>query len=148
MQRIQRFLYENNKRSPVMVPWVIREMAMRRVLVMEYINGIPILSLGDEMARRGISPSGKIAAAAKQKILKSLTVAYGQMILKSGFFHADPHPGNILICKGSEVGLLDYGQVKDLPDDLRLGYAKLVLAIADNDPIKVSESYRYSCNDH
>lgn len=142
MQRIQRFLYENNKRSPVMVPWVIREMAMRRVLVMEYINGIPILSLGDEMARRGISPSGKIAAAAKQKILKSLTVAYGQMILKSGFFHADPHPGNILICKGSEVGLLDYGQVKDLPDDLRLGYAKLVLAIADNDPIKVSESYR------
>lgn len=39
---------------------------IRRVLVMEYINGIPILSLGDEMARRGISPSGKIAAAAKQ----------------------------------------------------------------------------------
>jgi len=71
-----------------------------------------------------------------------LTLAYGQMILKSGFFHADPHPGNILICKGSEVALLDYGQVKDLPDSLRLGYAKLVLAIADNDPIRASESYR------
>ena len=38
-----------------------------------------------------------------RKILESLTLAYGQMILKSGFFHADPHPGNILICKGSEV---------------------------------------------
>jgi len=32
-----------------------------------------------------------------------LTLAYGQMILKSGFFHADPHPGNILICKSSEA---------------------------------------------
>ncbi|RVW27918.1 hypothetical protein CK203_115036 [Vitis vinifera] len=132
---------------------------------MEYIDGIPILNLGDEIAKRGINPSGKLAAAAKQKILESLTIAYGQMILKSGFFHADPHPGNILICKGSEasgqyklmqlkayscyflfppsqVALLDYGQVKDLPDKLRIGYANLILAIADNDPVKASESYR------
>jgi predicted unusual protein kinase regulating ubiquinone biosynthesis (AarF/ABC1/UbiB family) len=43
----------------------------------------------------------------------------------------------------SQVGLLDYGQVKDLPENLRLGYANLVLAIADNDPIRASESYRY-----
>lgn len=40
--------------------------------------------------------------------------------------------------------MLDYGQVKDLPDELRLGYARLVLAIADNDPLKASESYRCS----
>jgi len=39
---------------------------LRRVLVMEYINGIPILSIGDEMAKRGINPHGKIAEAAKQ----------------------------------------------------------------------------------
>lgn len=117
----------------------------------------------------------------RRNILKSLTLAYGQMILKSGFFHADPHPGNILICKGSEVSpypainifflksqflsnlvstymrvnflnkifffqkkvaLLDYGQVKDLPEKLRLGYANLVLALADNDPVRASESYR------
>lgn len=110
-----------------------------------------------------------------RNILQSLTLAYGQMILKSGFFHADPHPGNIMICKGSEasvqcififiiikslsyslylsfskicnfpfqVALLDYGQVKDLPDDLRLGYANLILAIADNDSIRASQSYKY-----
>lgn len=39
-------------------------------------------------------------------ILNSLSQAYGQMILKSGFFHADPHPGNILISKGSEASHL------------------------------------------
>ncbi|KAM7483419.1 hypothetical protein LguiB_008002 [Lonicera macranthoides] len=142
MERIQRFLYANNKKSPVMVPRVMQDMVTRRVLVMEYIDGIPILKLGDEIAKRGINPGGKIAAAAKQNILQSLTLAYGQMILKSGFFHADPHPGNILVCKGSEIALLDYGQVKDLPDELRLGYANLVLAIADNDPIRASLSYR------
>ncbi|KVH98157.1 Protein kinase-like domain-containing protein [Cynara cardunculus var. scolymus] len=48
---------------------------------------------------------------------------------RSGFFHADPHPGNILICKGSEVALLDYGQVKDLPNALRLGYANLLAQV-------------------
>ncbi|XP_027334203.1 uncharacterized protein LOC113848951 isoform X2 [Abrus precatorius] len=142
MERIRKFLYENNKRTPVMVPRVMRDMVSRRVLVMEYIDGIPIMKLGDEIAKRGINPWGKIATAAKQKILQSLTLAYGQMILKSGFFHADPHPGNILICKGSEVALLDYGQVKDLPEQLRLGYANLVLAIADGDPLRAAESYR------
>lgn len=38
-----------------------------------------------------------------RKILNSLSLAYGQMILKSGFFHADPHPGNIFICKNTEA---------------------------------------------
>ncbi|GAU43610.1 hypothetical protein TSUD_185030 [Trifolium subterraneum] len=153
MDRIRKFLYKTNKRSPVLVPRVIRDMVTRRVLVMEYIDGVPIMNLGDEIAKRGINPHGKVAVAAKQKILQSLTLAYGQMILKSGFFHADPHPGNILICKGSEasyhflfisfsVALLDYGQVKDLPEELRLGYANLVLAIADGDPLRASESYR------
>lgn len=142
MDRIRQFLYENNKKSPVLVPRVMKSMVSRRVLVMDYIDGIPILRLGDEMAKRGFNPNGRVAVAAKQNILKSLAVAYGQMILKSGFFHADPHPGNILICKGSEVALLDYGQVKDLPENLRLGYANLVLAMADNDPIRAIESFR------
>ncbi|CAN8325812.1 unnamed protein product [Cochlearia groenlandica] len=142
MERIRCFLYNNNRKSPVLVPRVLRHLVTKRVLVMDYINGIPILRLGDEMAKRGINPHGKMAEAAKAKILSSLSKAYGQMILKSGFFHADPHPGNILICKGSEVALLDYGQVKELPDHLRLGYANLVIAIADNNASLASQSFR------
>ncbi|CAA7037290.1 unnamed protein product [Microthlaspi erraticum] len=142
MEKIRRFLYDNNRKSPVLIPRVLPNLVTRRVLVMDYINGIPILSLGDEMAKRGINPRGKVADTAKNKILSSLSQAYGQMILKSGFFHADPHPGNILICKGSEVALLDYGQVKELPDHLRLGYANLVIAIADNNASLASQSFR------
>ncbi|ONM35466.1 Protein kinase superfamily protein [Zea mays] len=64
------------------------------------------------------------------------------MILKDGFFHADPHPGNILICKDTEVALLDYGQVKEMPEDLRLAYANLVVAMADDDFLRAEESFR------
>ncbi|KAH7664219.1 Cadmium-transporting ATPase protein [Dioscorea alata] len=142
MERIRDFLDSNNKKSPVIVPRVIGGMVTRKVLVMEFIDGIPIMKLGNEMAKRHIDPGGRIASMAKRKILKNMTLAYGQMILEDGFFHADPHPGNILICKDSEVALLDYGQVKQLPDDLRLGYAKLVLALADRDIPKASQSYK------
>ncbi|CAB79391.1 putative protein [Arabidopsis thaliana] len=110
MEKIRRFLYDNNRKSPVLVPRVFPNLVTRKVLVMEFMNGIPILSLGDEMAKRGINPHGKMAEAAKFNILHSLSQAYGQMILKSGFFHADPHPGNILIGKGSEAShLLELG---------------------------------------
>ena len=95
------------------------------------------------------------------------------MILKDGFFHADPHPGNILICNNTEasdayyqnvkifpygkgifldeysfmatlyqVALLDYGQVKEMPEDLRLAYANLVIAMADDDLLRTKESLR------
>ncbi|WVZ67761.1 hypothetical protein U9M48_016801 [Paspalum notatum var. saurae] len=129
MERIREFLRVTNKKPPVMVPRVIPGMVTREVLVMEFIKGTPIMNLGNEMAKRGIDPGGKIAAMAKQKILSDLTLAYGQMILKDGFFHADPHPGNILI-------------LKEMPDDLRLAYANLVVAMADDDFVRAEESFR------
>ncbi|XP_073004096.1 uncharacterized protein [Typha latifolia] len=142
MERIRLIFNANNKKVPVLVPRVIPGMVTRKVLIMEFIHGTPIMNLGHEIAKRGIDPGGKIAAMAKQKILKNLALAYGQMILKDGFFHADPHPGNILVCKDSEVALLDYGQVKQLSDNLRLGYANLVLAIADKDSSRAAQSYK------
>lgn len=66
MQKIYQFLFENNKNSPVVVPRLVRNIVTRKVLVMEYIDGIPIMKLGDEIAKRGINPGGKVAAAAKQ----------------------------------------------------------------------------------
>lgn len=142
MERIRNFFRTNNRKAPVLVPRVINGLVTRKVLVMEFINGIPIMNLGHEIAQRGIDPDGKLATSVKLKILENLALAYGQMILKSGFFHADPHPGNILICKNAEAALLDYGQVKHLPDNLRLGFANLVIAIADNSPSKAAQSYR------
>ncbi|KMZ69812.1 hypothetical protein ZOSMA_206G00210 [Zostera marina] len=160
MKRIRKFVYAANKKPPVLIPREISGLTTRRVLVMDFIEGIPILNLEIEMVMCGLKPlilMGRYQMLQRSNslraqdcslfdfninILKNLTNAYGQMILKSGFFHADPHPGNILICKNSEVALLDYGQVKHLPEYLRLGYANLVLAMADNDPLRAVQSYK------
>ncbi|KAH9290786.1 hypothetical protein KI387_034903, partial [Taxus chinensis] len=142
MEKIGEFLKTYNKGvPPVLVPRPILGMVTRRVLVMEFLEGTPIMRLGDEMSKRGISPDGKMAMAVKKSILKDLTTAYGQMMLKSGFFHADPHPGNILINKDIKVALLDYGQVKELSDDIRLQFARLIVALVSGDPLKIGKSF-------
>ncbi|XP_039025535.1 uncharacterized aarF domain-containing protein kinase At5g05200, chloroplastic-like [Hibiscus syriacus] len=93
MDRIRCFLYDNNRKSPVMVLRVLKDSVTRwRVLFMLFII---------------------------------MNIFY--------CFLTDP---------GIFVALLDYGQVKDLSNQLRLGYANLVLAVADNDPVKANESYR------
>ena len=54
------------------------------------------------------------------------------MILLEGFFHGDPHPGNIFVDpKTGEVTLLDFGQTKELSEETRLGLARLVVLVAE-----------------
>ena len=60
----------------------------------------------------------------------SVSEAYGRMILGEGLFQADGHPGNILLMKGGRIGLLDYGQSKQLADKDRTTFARLVLALS------------------
>ncbi|OEL25363.1 hypothetical protein BAE44_0013619 [Dichanthelium oligosanthes] len=93
----------------------------QEVLVMEFIKGTPIMNLGNEMAKRGIDPGGKIAAMAKQ-------MAFSMQI----------HTQETSL----SVALLDYGQVKEMPEDLRLAYANLVVAMADDDFLRAEESFR------
>lgn len=127
----------NDGKQSVLVPRPISGMVTRRVLLMDFMEGTPILRLGEEIAKRGVDPNGAVANIAKRNILRDLTAAYGHMILKDGFFQADPHPGNILINRKGKVVLLDYGQVKELPDKLRLNYAKLVLALCTGEPFEI-----------
>lgn len=53
------------------------------------------------------------------------------MMLSSGLFHADAHPGNIMVLPKGVVGLIDYGQSKQLTDRERLLFARLVVALAE-----------------
>ncbi|KAG9129373.1 hypothetical protein Leryth_016655 [Lithospermum erythrorhizon] len=92
MKRIRRFLYENNKK-----PLLGDEIAKRQTPVKVGAMAASKLDVFRPLLQVFIS------FLAILNILRSLTLAYGQMILKSGYFHADPHPGNILICRGSEL---------------------------------------------
>lgn len=139
MDRIQHSFsaYEQQKRVPVQVPRSIPSLVTRQVLVMDFIEGIPLSQLSEEMARRGFDPNGVVAKYTKRKILRDLSEAYGHMILRDGFFQADPHPGNILLNDKGQVALLDYGQVKQLSNNVKLDYAKLVLALHRGEPFEI-----------
>ena len=68
--------------------------------------------------------------------LHNLIRSYGQQIFLDGVFHSDPHPGNILALPKQKVGLIDFGECKELSDETRLKFARLTVALAWRDQEK------------
>ena len=111
--------------GPLDVPRLYRELSTSRLLVLEFVDGVPILEAPDTPERRD---------AAKQ-----LLEAFYRQILVDGFFHADPHPGNLL-WSGEKIYLLDLGMVGELGPDLREALILLLLAFARDDPKFLAEA--------
>ena len=118
--------------SPVQIPLPIGELVSKRVLVMDFMDGIPLNQLGEQMRKtKGIEPGSIEAKFAGREILQQLADAFGRMIFHQGAIHGDPHPGNIFISTSSNneigVSLIDCGQFKTLPRPQRVLLAQLVL---------------------
>ena len=63
------------------------------------------------------------------EVLQTMLDVHADEIFNHGVFNGDPHPGNILLMPDGRLGLIDYGQVKRIPESVRRCYAKLTLAI-------------------
>jgi len=94
----------------VRVPEVVETLTRRRTMVMEYVEGTRIDRLDDAMT------SGRLAP---ERILRTIMELYVKMMLVDGLFHADPHPGNILVDAEGRVVLLDFGMVVEVPPATR-----------------------------
>jgi predicted unusual protein kinase regulating ubiquinone biosynthesis (AarF/ABC1/UbiB family) len=90
---------------------------------MEFIEGIKITNIA-ALENAGID---------KHVVAQKLTEIFCAQILRDGFFHADPHPGNILVQPGPKLVLLDFGLAKDFPPAFRDGIVRLTFAIITND---------------
>ena len=88
-------------RSPVRIPRVHRELLTRRLLVQERFDGCT-LSDGAQLDDWGID-----RRALADRLLRSTL----DQVLRAGFFHADPHPGNIFVFPDGTLGLIDFGAV-------------------------------------
>ena len=73
---------------PLVMPRPIPGLISKRVLVMDYLDGVPLSRAREEMAKRGIDPDSPEAKLFGQTLLKSLTYCFGRNILETGFFHA------------------------------------------------------------
>jgi ubiquinone biosynthesis protein len=113
----------------IVLPSPFEDYTTSRVLTMEYISGKKITSL---------SPLGQIeldgAALAEQ-----LFRAYLQQILVDGLFHADPHPGNVLITEDNQIALIDLGMTGQILPEHQDDLLQLLLAISDGVGDKAAE---------
>jgi predicted unusual protein kinase regulating ubiquinone biosynthesis (AarF/ABC1/UbiB family) len=103
----------------VIVPAVHRDLSTRRVLTMEFVDGIKVTDIVGLRAA-GIDPGS---------VVQTLMRIYVRMILAYGFFQADPHPGNLFVRDGGEIVLLDFGLAKDLPAGFGLGVFELMFSM-------------------
>jgi len=131
---------DGRRTSPsVRIPMPIPGLASSKVLVMEFVDAVPLRELAaQQSAEEGEktkenSLKGKVKDMAMKKIgaslLTQLTEAFGRMIFGAGFIHGDPHPGNLMIQDlglDPKLVLLDCGQYKQLSSQDRIRLAKLV----------------------
>lgn len=120
---LERFASEFLDDDTVYVPKVYREATTRRVLTLEYVPVVPV-SDPDRLRAEGFDPR-ELARRGVELTLKQIFV--------HGFFHADPHPGNVFALPGNVICLLDFGMMGRLDRLGRESFADLVYAVARRD---------------
>jgi predicted unusual protein kinase regulating ubiquinone biosynthesis (AarF/ABC1/UbiB family) len=110
-------------------PTVFESLSGRKVLVMSWIDGNKITDI-DYLSLHNIDP--KI-------IVDRLWNGFCRMIFDNGFYHADPHPGNILVDKTGNICLLDYGAVSTLSPLFKKEIPGLIIAFSTLDTKKLSK---------
>lgn len=115
--------YQNQKDvAYVTSPQVIHELTTPRLLVMSFVDGIQIDHI-EELTAMGYDMT---------EIGEKTAANYCKQILEDGFFHADPHPGNLWIC-GGQIAWLDLGMTGHLSDRNKLLIKRAVIALLQND---------------
>lgn len=120
MQVIQNNLREEDS---FLIPSVHAEYSTQRILTTTFHEGVKISNLTQIDAW----------SLDKRELANRLVHAYCQMVFEDGFYHADPHPGNILVKEDGTLVLLDFGAVATLRPNMRTGLLKLIEAAAKND---------------
>ena len=111
----------NFAREPgVVVPEVIRRYSTGRVLALEFLHGTKVSEL--DLAA--------LSAEQRRDIAYRMADAWMTMVFRHGFFHSDPHPGNIFVLDSGELGLVDFGQAGKLSDEDMTRLTRLFLDAA------------------
>lgn len=114
----------------IYIPAVYWEYTTPKVLTLEYVEGVKLTDLA-EILRRGVD---------RRKIARLLTGALLRQILIDGFFHADPHPGNLFALPGDRLMFLDFGIVGRLEESLKEKIGDLVLGLVSRNSHQVARA--------
>ena len=124
-----RDLHSHNPR--IAVPCIHREVTSRRVLTMEWIDGVKLTNL-DAVRELGIDPDDMVEVGVNCSL---------QQLLEHGFFHADPHPGNLLALKDGRLCYLDFGMMSEVSRESRTGLIQAVVHLVNRNFGKLSKDF-------
>jgi predicted unusual protein kinase regulating ubiquinone biosynthesis (AarF/ABC1/UbiB family) len=126
-------------RPDVLVPRVVWTHTTRRVLALEDVYGIKITDY-DAITAAGVD---------RAEVARRLFDAYLKQIFDDGFFHADPHPGNLFVSPGDDddgagwrLTFVDFGMAGRVPPNLRAGLREGTIAIGTRDAARLVKSYQ------
>ncbi|MBM7056844.1 ABC1 kinase family protein [Streptomyces durocortorensis] len=117
--------------SAILVPAVHEELCSRRVLVSEWMDGTPLNNVSGALDERGLD---------RQALARAMLECLLGQIMTSGVFHADPHPGNLLLLQDGRLGMLDFGSVGRIDRSLRSTLSNMLLALHRGDPPSLCDS--------
>ena len=122
-------LFKHNFRKVpwVKVPRVYEDLSSQNVIVMEYVPSEKLTDL-------------KSMGVNKKKLCGALINSYVMQTMEHGFFHADPHPGNIGFLPEGRLVFYDFGLVIPISDELRSGFMELLVHIINKDTKKIVET--------
>ena len=123
-QNMERFAEDFKDNPTIRIPRSFPELSTSRILTMEYIKGTPLTS-HKEIADAGFDTRELARRGAR---------IYLDMIFINGLYHADPHPGNILLLEDNVFGLLDFGMVGRMDERLHDDFCEMLISVTRQDP--------------
>lgn len=114
-------LFKHSK--AISIPAILREFSSKKVLTMEFISGYPVND-PKVLKKHHIDPI---------LLSKSISKLIFEQIFIHGFFHGDPHPGNMTVLQGGVMGLYDFGMMGEFSTSFRTSIANLIAGLAEKD---------------
>jgi ubiquinone biosynthesis protein len=116
---------------PVVLPAVHEQLCTEHVLVIEWLDGVSLREAGPLIDDRGLD---------RAELTRALLRSMVYQITEGGVFHADPHPGNVLLLTDGRLALLDFGSVGRLDAQQRSALLNLLLAVGRGDPAALRDA--------
>lgn len=131
-RNIDRFRSTYKSRTDFYVPKAYREYSTNKILIMEFMKGCKITDV-KQLKEWGLSPA---------RIVEKGMDIYLSQIFEYGYFHGDPHPGNILVNEEGTIILLDFGMVGQLMKKDKYAFAGIFIAMSRHDAREMANQMR------
>ncbi|MGC1478870.1 MAG: AarF/ABC1/UbiB kinase family protein [Chthoniobacterales bacterium] len=112
------------------VPKVYEEYLSEKIMTLEFMAGMSVTNL-DRLVSNGVDPV---------ELSERMTILIYQQIFEHGFFHGDPHPGNMAVLNDGSIGLYDYGMMGSFSPAFRGSIAHMIAGLAEKDHQQVMQS--------